>query len=262
MPIRPRWTRVNDAERDLIQDGEFNGPKPSRRRRLSRLKSRRQCCPGAALSAAGRCAGSFASSSWMRAPTSRFCRSSAPTSCRLRGVDLKNTGWLASLPLIGGALGGYVGGWLNEWMIALTGNRRWSRSGVGFVGKAIGCAMLLLVSRQDTATAAAVMLMLAKFFGDWSQPTVWGTCTDIGGRFSATVFSIINTAGTIGGMVMPLVFGWLLDRFTRVVTSGDMTTKITDWDPLFYLLAGMYLSSGLFWLLVDCTKPLERKPDA
>ena len=156
-----------------------------------------------------------------------------------RGVNLNSTGILASLPLIGGALGGYAGGWLNEWMIALTGNRRWSRSGVGFTGKLIGCALLLLVSRQDSATAAALVLMLAKFFGDWSQPTVWGTCTDIGGRFSATVFSIINTAGTIGGMVMPLVFGVLLDRFTRVVTEGEKITKITDWDPLFYLLAGM-----------------------
>jgi MFS family permease len=164
------------------------------------------------------------------------------------------------LPLLGGAVGGYVGGWLNEGAIALTGNRRWSRSGVGFTGKLIGCAMLLLVSQQESTTAAAVMLMLAKFFGDWSQPTVWGTCTDIGGRFSATVFSIINTAGTIGGMVMPLVFGKLLDGFTRVVTVNEVTTKVTDWDPLFYLLAGMYLSSGLFWLMVDCTRPLEEVP--
>jgi MFS transporter, ACS family, glucarate transporter len=174
-----------------------------------------------------------------------------------RGVNLGSTGLLASLPLIGGALGGYVGGLLNERMIATTGNRRWSRSGVGFVGKVIGCVMLLLVARQESATAAGVMLLLAKFFGDWSQPTVWGTCTDLGGRFSATVFSIINTSGTIGGVVMPLVFGRLLDVFTREVQMGATLTKVTSWDPLFYLLASMYLASGLCWLMVDCTKSLE-----
>jgi nitrate/nitrite transporter NarK len=175
-----------------------------------------------------------------------------------RGVDLKQTGFLASLPLIGGALGGLAGGWLNEICIARTGNRRWSRSGIGFVGKLIGCGLLLMVSRQETALAAILVLMLAKFFGDWSQPTVWGTCTDLGSRFSATVFSIINTSGTIGGVVMPLIFGWLLDWFTREVAQGEAVVKVTSWEPLFYLLAGMYLASGLCWLMVDCTKSLEK----
>lgn len=172
-------------------------------------------------------------------------------------LDIKKTAWLASSPLLAGAFGGLAGGWLNERMIAWTGNRRWSRSGVGFVGKVIGCLMLLLVTQQSSAVAAAGMLVLAKFFGDWSQPTVWGTCTDIGGRYSATVFSIINTSGTIGGMIMPPIFGWLLDTFTHEVTRGDVLVRITSWDPLFVLLAAMYLGSGLFWLLVNCTKSLE-----
>jgi ACS family glucarate transporter-like MFS transporter len=253
--------RVNDAERHLIQGGQAADPN-----KLTPAAADTGTAPGMlpwGSALRSRTMRWFVCQQFMDAGSDvAFLSLIGTYFLQARGVDLQNTGWLASLPLIGGALGGYVGGWLNEWLIALTGNRRWSRSGVGFTGKVIGCAMLLLVSRQETATAAAVMLMLAKFFGDWSQPTVWGTCTDIGGRFSATVFSIINTAGTIGGMVMPLVFGKLLDGFTRVVTEGDVTTKITDWDPLFYLLAGMYVSSGLFWLLVDCTKPLERKPDA
>jgi MFS family permease len=174
------------------------------------------------------------------------------------GLNLSQSGWRSSLPLIGGALGGLMGGWLNEWWIARTGNRRWSRSGVAFTGKAIGCAMLLLLTQQESATAAAFLLMFAKFFGDWSQPTVWGTCTDMGGRYSATVFSVINTSGTIGGVVMPLVFGGLLDYFTREVLKNDVATKVTSWEPLFFLLAGMYLASGLCWLKVDCTDSLEK----
>jgi len=99
--------------------------------------------------------------------------------------------------------------------------------------------------------------MAAKFFSDWSQPTTWGTCTDLGGRFSATVFSIINTAGTLGGVAMPLVFGGLLDWFTSKVPLDGQVVETTDWGPLFYLLSGMYLASGLCWLLVDCTKKIE-----
>ena len=172
-----------------------------------------------------------------------------------RGLDIGSTGLLASLPLWGGAVGGIAGGWLNDRLIHVTGNRRWSRSLVGFVGKVIGCVMLLLVVWESSQ--GALCLMAAKFFSDWSQPTTWGTCTDLGGRFSATVFSIINTAGTSGGVAMPLIFGGLLDWFSSTVEVAGQATVTTDWGPLFYLLSAMYLASGVCWLLVDCTRPIE-----
>lgn len=176
---------------------------------------------------------------------------------RARGFDVAKTGMLASLPLWGGAVGGIAGGWLNDAIIGRTHSRRWARSGVGFVGKVIGCGMLVLLLRPADGLSAALALMAAKFFGDWSQPTVWGTCTDLGGRYSATVFSIINTAGTLGGVLMPIVFGRLLDVFTTKRELGGRLLSVTDWNPLFLLLAAMYLGSGVCWLFVDCTKSLD-----
>ncbi|WLD10358.1 MFS transporter [Planctellipticum variicoloris] len=173
------------------------------------------------------------------------------------GVDIKSTGWLVSLPLWGGALGGIVGGWLNETLIGATGNRRWSRSLIGATGKIVGCVCLLLMATLANPLYAGLMLGVAKFFSDWSQPTVWGTCTDLGGRFSATVFSIINTAGTLGGVIMPPAFGYLLDAFTTTQTVAGETLKMTNWSPLFYLIAAMYFGSGFCWLLIDCTKTLD-----
>jgi MFS transporter, ACS family, glucarate transporter len=172
------------------------------------------------------------------------------------GFDIKQTGLLASLPLFGGALGGIAGGWLNDFVILRTGSRRWARSGVGFVGKTIGCAMLVAVVMQADGVTAAWLLMAAKFFSDWSQPTTWGACTDLGGRFTATVFSIINTAGTIGGVLMPLVFGIVLDRFTAHTSVDGVDVATTNWNPLFLLLSAMYLASGACWLLLDCTDRL------
>ncbi|MBI1348201.1 MFS transporter [bacterium] len=176
-----------------------------------------------------------------------------------RGLEMSKTGWLASLPLWGGALGGIMGGWLNDSLILRTGNRRWSRSGIGLAGKLIGCVMIGVVTWPENALAAGLMLMLAKFFGDWSQPTVWGTCTDLGGRYSATVFSIINTAGTLGGVVMPLIFGMVLDWATTKTLVAGETVTTTDWTPLFLLLAGMFLSSAICWIGIDCTMSLERE---
>jgi len=236
--------QVNEAERDLIAEGgtaqSLKGALP-----LSRaIRSRSLLC--------------FTVQQFMDAGSDvAFVYLIGKYFLNRHGLDIKNVGWLTSLPLWGGALGGVVGGWLNDRLIRATGNRRWTRSGIGFVGKIIGCAMLYVVSQQSEALAAGIVLMLAKFYSDWSQPTVWGTCTDLGGRCSATVFSIINTAGTIGGIVMPLIFGMILDRnMTQQVVEGVTVSKI-DWEPLFLLLAGMYLTSGIFWLLIDCTKKLD-----
>jgi MFS family permease len=72
------------------------------------------------------------------------------------------------------------------------------------------------------------------------------------------VFSIINTSGTLGGVIMPPVFGWLLDTFTRTETVAGELVKITNWSPLFYLVAAMYLGSAVCWLLIDCTRTMDR----
>ena len=111
------------------------------------------------------------------------------------------------------------------------------------MGKVIGCIMLYIVSVQSGPVAAGFALLFAKFFSDWSQPTVWGTCTDLGGRCSATVFSIINTSGTIGGIVMPLVFGYVLDLYTTKLAVAGVTTSQTEWGPLFLLLAAARVGS-------------------
>ena len=177
---------------------------------------------------------------------------------QVHAVDIKQAGWLASLPLCGGVVGGILGGWLNDRAIAATNSRRWSRSGVGCVGKWIGAAMMLVLIGQTDPYAAGAALFFAKLFSDWSQPTTWGMCTDLGGRYSATVFSIINTAGTLGGVAMPLVFGAMLDRYTTKAAIGEEVVQQTNWSPVFLLLAAMYLGSGCCWLLVNCMRTLDR----
>ncbi len=238
---------VNRAERDLIGEGATSLDDPATRAVLR---------PGRAWRS--RSLRFFVAQQFLDAGSDvAFVSLIGTYFLQARGFDVTRTGWLASLPLWGGALGGIAGGWINDRLIARTGRRRWARSGVGFAGKVIGCVMLGLVARQEGGVAAGLVLMAAKFFSDWSQPTVWGTCTDLGGRFSATVFAIINTAGTLGGVVMPVVFGLVLDAFTTRTESAGRLVAAVDWNPLFLLLAAMYLGSGICWLLIDCTRSLD-----
>ena len=169
------------------------------------------------------------------------------------GIDMKASllavSLYVSLPLFGGALGGMFGGYLNDWMIQRTGSRRWSRSGIGFSGKCVACIFMFLAVQQTQAAYVAGLLFIVKFFTDWTQPTVWGTCTDIGGRFSGTVVGIINMAGNIGAATMPLVFGIILDRYT--------VDGATDYTPVMNIGAAMFLISGACWFFIDCTKTLD-----
>jgi nitrate/nitrite transporter NarK len=170
---------------------------------------------------------------------------------------IHSAGWLASLPLIGGAVGGFVGGWLNDRMIRRLG-LKWGRISVGFCGPLIAAALMFGVIGQKTALAAGLGLLFVKFFVDWNQPTVWGAAADLGGRYTATVFSIVNTAGTIGSVICPLAFGLMLDQNTTTQTVAGESIKHIDYGPLFAAIAGIYLLSSLTWLFVDCRQRLEQ----
>jgi hypothetical protein len=104
---------------------------------------------------------------------------------------------------------------------------------------------------------AEVPLGGVKFFVDMGQPTTWGTCTDLGGRISATVFSIVNTAGTIGGVICPIFFGVILSRSTSSQVIEGAARDVTDYNPLFMTVAGMYILAGLCWFAIDCTRSIE-----
>ncbi|MCH8830612.1 MAG: hypothetical protein IID45_13630 [Planctomycetes bacterium] len=155
-------------------------------------------------------------------------------------------------------IGGTFGGYLNDWLIRWTGNRRWSRSAIGFSGKALASGLMFVAIGQNDLRMAAGALFVVKFFSDWSQPTVWGTCTDLGGRFSASVFGVINTAGSIGGLISPAVFGRILDYNTTEQIINGETVKVTDFGPLFTVIAGMYIVSAVCWFFIDCTSSLEK----
>ena len=81
--------------------------------------------------------------------------------------------------------------------------------------------------------AAAWGLFVVKFFSDWTQPTVWGTCTDMGGRYSATVFSIINMAGNVGGIVTPIVLGVILDVYSTTSIVDGVEKMVTNLSVCF-----------------------------
>jgi MFS family permease len=163
-------------------------------------------------------------------------------------VSKQEMGLYSALPLLGGAIAGFVGGILNDWLIARTGNRRWSRSGIAFVGKALAAALLVAALYwYDSPWAFCWMLFVVKFFGDWSLTTSWGVVTDIGGRATASVFAFNNAVAGIAFIAAPPLFGYL---------SGTY-----GWPTVFVTVAITYALCALTWLAIDCTIPVIQESD-
>ena len=173
-------------------------------------------------------------------------------------VDGATYGFLISLPLLGGACGGIAGGFINDGLIKVTGSRRTSRMICGATGKTIAAGFLYLAAVNGDPVMSGFLFFATKFFSDWSQPTVWGASTDMGGKYSGTVFSVINTAGAIGGTITPLIGGRLLDYYSTTIMVDGVSQRITHFEPVFIMVGIMYLASAVCWLFINCEDSLER----
>jgi MFS transporter, ACS family, glucarate transporter len=177
------------------------------------------------------------------------------------GSSTGQLGLLISLPLWGGALGGIFGGYANDWAINKFSSRRWSRSTVASIGLTTGGLLVYSAVAYSDPISVAMGLMFAKFFVDWSQPTVWGTCTDLGGRYSATVFGMNNMCGNMGSFITPFAVGLLLDFYSTVEIIDGAEVRHTNYVPAFILSGSMMLSAAVLWLFIDCTRKIVPETD-
>jgi MFS family permease len=162
-------------------------------------------------------------------------------------------GWVAGLPMIGGAAGCTLGGLATDWLVRRTGSRRWGRRLVGLAGKGGGAVLLLAGALANDPVWAVVLITLAAFTSDLAVAAHWALCTDTGGRFVATVFGIMNMVAGLGATLSPLVAGYLLDRLSPADAAGhfDAAARARAWDLVLYLFAATLAVSALCWLRID-----------
>jgi len=161
-----------------------------------------------------------------------------------RGLSKAEAGFFASLPLWGGALGGTAGGMLNDLLIRLRG-RRFARRAMGLSGKLASAVLVGVSLGFEDGRQAMVVLAAARFFGDWSQPTLWGTITDVGGRAVGSLFGMINMAGSIGAAAAGPILGSIKQE--------------VGWNAVFLTIAGVDVVSGMAWLVIDAGRRLWRE---
>ncbi len=163
-----------------------------------------------------------------------------------RGASQSESGFLTSLPLLGVVAGSITGGVVMDQIFRITGRRNLSRKGMALVGVGGAAAFLGLAYCFPDPWTTLLFVVCSAFFAGTSGPAGYTVTIDLGGKQVATVFSIMNMAGNVGAMCLPVVVQeWI------VAPHG--------WDAALIFLAGLYAAATVCWSLVVVRGPIIRE---
>lgn len=154
---------------------------------------------------------------------------------------LKDWAPYAALPFLLGAAACALGGFASDALVRRFG-LRWGRRTAGLIGLGSSCVWVLLSFAADGPEFAVIALACAFASTDFTLPTFWAVCLDIGKRHAGTVTGTMNTAAQIGGAISSTLIGYLAGTSQWNLAIGSMG---------FALLA-----SALLFFLIDASKPL------
>lgn len=156
---------------------------------------------------------------------------------------------LAAPPLFLAGISCVLTGYLTPWLVRrFGGNVGRVRRILGVSGHSMACVMLLVSASQTNPILAMVAMGFSCFGNDMAMPGSWAGCMDMGGRFSGTLSGIMNTWGSIGGLLAPLTVPYILQAANN------------NWKIVILVIAGWYFVGALCWLGIDPVTRLDRPP--
>jgi ACS family glucarate transporter-like MFS transporter len=157
----------------------------------------------------------------------------------VRGVDLKRSGWLTTLPFIAMAVGSLLGGWLSDAITKARGERQ-GRCLLAAV--AIGLAAVLIALGTRIADTNTAVLYLAAGAGALylSQSSFWSVSADIGKKSAGSVSGVMNMGAQTGSAITATLTPYIGGHF--------------GWNASFLVAAGLCACGAVAWLFVN---PIE-----
>lgn len=134
---------------------------------------------------------------------------------RAQHVTITRAGYLAALPYIAGACGVLIGGRFSDFLI-FRGMRSFSARRAVVAGGAFLTAMAMVITRfSPTPDFAITMLTIGMFTYSLSSGCYWALAPEIvtTPRFVASIGSIQNFGGFLGGAFAPIATGFIVEYF-------------------------------------------------
>ena len=153
-----------------------------------------------------------------------------------RHFSVLEGGWLAAIPPLGAAFGAGIGGVLTGIACRRYGPLKGFRSVPLLALPAAGLLLLLIVGAVNAYVAVAG---LALCFGlvELTEGAFWGAAMTVGRSDTMVVTSIMNTGGTMGGIIGIPIVAYL---------SGH-----DHWHAAFFIGAALAVMSSSAWFAID-----------
>lgn len=161
-----------------------------------------------------------------------------------RGVSLKDSGILSSLPLLAVVLGCSLGGILTDWLLERTNSRVIGRKVVASASLAICGFLTVSALWADGLTMAMTLITAGSFFAAVAGPCAYAQTMDVAGKQIPVVFGMMNMMGNFGAAICPQ----LVTRFVDATGS---------WEGVLFIFFGVYLAASLCWAMLDTDATLE-----
>jgi sugar phosphate permease len=161
-----------------------------------------------------------------------------------RGFASRDLALMTTLPLLAGVVGDTVGGVISDAIFRRTGNLRLARRALLVAGLGGAFVFILPAALTSSPVQAVWYLALAFFSLELTNAVLWTLPIDIAGRYAGTAGGVMNTGFGIAGMISPVAFGFLIDRFGR-------------YELPFFISAGLLLIGVACSFAVDPTRKIR-----
>jgi ACS family glucarate transporter-like MFS transporter len=155
-----------------------------------------------------------------------------------RHFSVLESGWLATAPPIAAGVGAGIGGYVASYLYVRLGIRRGLRLTPLMAMPAAGVLMLLAV---HAGSAYLAIMLLAFCYGlvELTEGSFWAAAMTIGRRNTMAVGGVMNTGGSLGGVVGIPIVAYL---------SGH-----GDWNTAFFIGTGFAIVTAVTWLFIDAS---------
>ncbi len=166
---------------------------------------------------------------------------------KMRGLDLMHAAAWTSAPFLAMAVLSPVGGWFSD-RVACVSDRRRGRLVAVWVGMGVAALLLYTGNHLSVTVVALPMIALAAGFTMFAAANFWASCIDLAPGYSASLSALMNTVGSIGGVV------------SSTVTASIAVHR--GWAPALDVAVWVTIGSGLLFTMVDANHSIGEKGSA
>jgi len=153
----------------------------------------------------------------------------------VRGFSIEGGGLWASAPFIAVAITTPLGGIASDRCVRRFGCV-WGRRVPAMAGACLSGCLLAIGARVAEPRAAVLLLGAAAGALNFGLTNWWAAVNDMSPSDSGTLSGFMNTAGSLGGVVSPVLTPWIAARF--------------GWIRALDFAAAAVVAGGLLWLLI------------